>query len=325
MNRLSIAAIFIVALVFNSTMSAVGAENVILVCVDGLSPQGIAKAKTPTCDWLQRKGSFSLQTRGVWPTEEMPNWASMISGVGVEQHGIIDSSWSQAKAAVPPSIKGQVGLYPSLLDSLRAKNPRAGMACFHDSPGFKQVLNTKLLNAAKQGKTSRESIQNCTAWLKRKRPQLTLVQLSLVDKALQKHGFLSQEYIDATAECDTLLRDLIRGIRDAGMLEKTVLIVTSSHAASQGETKTASLSHIQIPWLAWGVGIKAGQQISRPMSIKDTAPTIAALLGVPSEKYWEGKSVSTLITAKPIAIQSPGNVNTKVKKLPLKVMNETKF
>ena len=47
-----------------------------------------------------------------------------------------------------------------------------------------------------------------------------------------------------------------------------------------------------IPWLAAGPGIARGVRLSGPVSIIDTAPTIAHLLGLPRPANWRGWVVS---------------------------------
>ena len=58
-----------------------GVEHVVIIGCDGLSPDGIVKAKTPHQDDLMKRGAFTLHARGVLPTDSSPNWASMITGV----------------------------------------------------------------------------------------------------------------------------------------------------------------------------------------------------------------------------------------------------
>jgi predicted AlkP superfamily pyrophosphatase or phosphodiesterase len=58
-----------------------------VIGVDGLSPDGVLKAKAPVLEGLRKTGAYSLHARAVMPTMNSPNWASMINGAGPEQHG----------------------------------------------------------------------------------------------------------------------------------------------------------------------------------------------------------------------------------------------
>jgi arylsulfatase A-like enzyme len=49
-----------------------------------------------------------------------------------------------------------------------------------------------------------------------------------------------------------------------------------------------------IPWLAAGPGIRRGYTIDTPVSLLDTAPTIARLLGLAPDREWEGRCVEEI-------------------------------
>ena len=46
-----------------------GVEHVVLIGVDGMSPDGIRMAETPVQDELMNEGAFSMHTRVVRPTQ----------------------------------------------------------------------------------------------------------------------------------------------------------------------------------------------------------------------------------------------------------------
>jgi arylsulfatase A-like enzyme len=49
-----------------------------------------------------------------------------------------------------------------------------------------------------------------------------------------------------------------------------------------------------IPWLAAGPSIRAGHVIQTPVSLLDTAPTIAHMLGLKASPQWEGRCVDEI-------------------------------
>ena len=57
-------------------------KHMVVIGVDGLSPDGVLKAKSPVMRRLMKEGAWSLRARGVMPTSSSPNWASMIMGAG---------------------------------------------------------------------------------------------------------------------------------------------------------------------------------------------------------------------------------------------------
>src|SRR5450631_3004382 len=70
-----------------------GIKHVIIVGCDGMSPNGIRTAATPVMHKLIAGGAVKWNVRTIYPSVSSPNWESMISGAGVEQHGVIDIDW----------------------------------------------------------------------------------------------------------------------------------------------------------------------------------------------------------------------------------------
>jgi predicted AlkP superfamily pyrophosphatase or phosphodiesterase len=69
------------------------ADHLLLVGVDGLGSEGLRVARAPAIRALIDAGAHTLAARGVMPTVSSPNWASMISGAGPEQHGVTSNDW----------------------------------------------------------------------------------------------------------------------------------------------------------------------------------------------------------------------------------------
>jgi hypothetical protein len=120
-----------------------GVEHVVIVGVDGLSPDGVRKAKTPNLGRMMKEGAYTLHARGVMPTVSSPNWASMIMGAGPEQHGVTSNEWEPAKAAIRPTAVRTEGIFPTIFGVLRAQRPTAKMAVFHDWDGFGRLFERK--------------------------------------------------------------------------------------------------------------------------------------------------------------------------------------
>src|SRR6516164_906642 len=96
-----------------------GVEHVVVIGVDGLSPEGIRRAKTPVLHRMMAEGASTLHARGVMPTVSSPNWASMIMGAGPEQHGVTSNDWKPGKGAISPTAVGPGGIFPTMFGLLR--------------------------------------------------------------------------------------------------------------------------------------------------------------------------------------------------------------
>src|SRR5882757_2791704 len=108
-----------------------GIQHIVVIGVDGMSPDGVRKAPTPVMDSLMHHGCFTLHARGVLPTSSSPNWASMISGAGPEQHGVTSNDWETNKFEIAPVAVGSGGIFPTIFGLLREQKPKAYIACVH--------------------------------------------------------------------------------------------------------------------------------------------------------------------------------------------------
>src|SRR5687767_5567424 len=55
-------------------------RNVVVVSVDGLRPDAIAKYSAPTLQRLMREGSYTLAARTIDPSTTLPSHTSMLTG-----------------------------------------------------------------------------------------------------------------------------------------------------------------------------------------------------------------------------------------------------
>lgn len=113
-----------------------GAQHVVVIGVDGPSPDGIRKAATPHLRQMMKSGASTLHARAVMPTVSSPNWASMIMGAGPEHHGITTNDWEPKKFEIAPTAVVSAGTFPTIFGLLRSQRPSSRIACFHDWDGF---------------------------------------------------------------------------------------------------------------------------------------------------------------------------------------------
>ena len=99
--------------------------HVVVIGVDGMSPDGIRHAETPHLDALMAGGAYSFKARGVLPTSSSPNWASMINGAGPEQHGMTSNAWQLDHYSIEPTATGIGPVFPTVFDLMRQQKPQA--------------------------------------------------------------------------------------------------------------------------------------------------------------------------------------------------------
>lgn len=283
-------------------------EHVLVIGCDGMSPDGIRKARTPNMDRLMKAGAHTLRARGVMPTSSSPNWASMIMGAGPEQHGVTSNDWRRNKFEIAPVFTGAGGIFPTIFQVLREQRPAAKIACIYHWSGFANLFEHEAVNTIANPKTHQETTARAIECIKQERPALLFVHLDHVDHAGHEVGHGTPEYYAAVEEADRLIGDMIEALREAGMLERTAVLVTADHGGVGKGHGGATLAEIEIPWIIAGPGIAAGREITAPVNTYDTAATLAYLLGLKPPECWIGRPVLSALkttdrTAEPSVVR----------------------
>ncbi len=114
---------------------------------------------------------------------------------------------------------------------------------------------------------------------------------------------LEELYDAQIRQLDTDLARLFSALRGRGLMDKTLLIITSDHGEEFMEHRgvehfsTAYQETIRIPLLMRGPGIPQGLRVSAPVSIVDIVPTALAAVGVEAPKGLEGLDLAPLWSA----------------------------
>ncbi len=267
-------------------------EHVVIVGVDGLSPDGVRRAQAPNLARLMKEGAFTLHARGVMPTVSSPNWASMIMGAGPEQHGVTSNDWEPGKGSIVPTAEGAPGIFPTVFGVLRAQRPKARIAVFHDWDGFGRLFERPAVDRIEDSDGPVKAVEHAVDYMKKERPALLFIHLDHVDDAGHAHGHGSPEYYASVAEADRLIGLVLRGLESAGIAQSTVLLVTSDHGGVGKKHGGNTMAEIEIPWIVHGPGVVAGKDLATPVSTCDTAATVAFLLGLKPPACWIGRPVT---------------------------------
>ncbi len=267
-------------------------EHVVMIGVDGLSPDGVQQAKTPNLAKMMKEGAYTLHARGVMPTVSSPNWASMIMGAGPEQHGVTSNDWEPGKGEIRPTAVGTGGIFPTIFGVLRAQRPTAKSAVFHDWDGFGRLFERKAVNQIEDSDGPQKAIEHAMAYIKKEQPQLTFIHLDHVDDAGHAYGHGTPQYYAAVAEADRLIGLVLHGLEEAGIADRTVVLVTSDHGGVGKKHGGNTIAELEIPWIVRGQGVKPGKELTTAVNTYDTAATVAYLLGLKPPACWIGRPVT---------------------------------
>ena len=136
-----------------------------------------------------------------------------------------------------------------------------------------------------------KTTERAIAYLKEKRPEFTFIHLDHVDGAGHDHGHGSPEYYEAVSEADRLIALILQGLKDAGIAQETIVLITADHGGKGKGHGGATMEEIEIPWIIAGPGIASGKEIKDPVNTYDTAATIAFIFALTTPKAWIARSV----------------------------------
>jgi predicted AlkP superfamily pyrophosphatase or phosphodiesterase len=266
-------------------------KTVVIFAVDGLGANVLRADTPPHFAEFIKNGSYSLHARGVMPTVTFPNFASMISGAGPEQHGVTSNDWRPDKFTIAPQCAGNDGHFPTIFGLLKAARPAAKSAMFFDGGGFPFIAEVGLPDKIGTAKGPDATFDIAVDYLTTEHPALLFLHVDLLDHAGHTEGWESPTYAAEFQHTDELLGKLMARLKEAKMLDSTVVFISADHGGVGKRHGGNSMTEIEIPWLVSGPGIAKGREITAPINTFDTAATIAKIYGLKPPACWIGRSV----------------------------------
>lgn len=268
-----------------------GIEHIVIIGVDGMSPNGIQKAHTPMMDSMIQNGAATMHARSVLPSSSSPNWASMIMGADTEQHGVTSNGWEKFDHQLPPVVATKNGTFPTIFTLFHDQQPEAHVGAIYDWDGFGRLFEKEDVDFDIDGDHEDNTTQQAINYIKEHAPKFTFVHLDHVDHAGHALGHGSPEYYKSVEKADSLITEIVNATKEAGIFEKTLFIVSADHGGIGFGHGGESLAEMEIPFILYGVGIKKGYQIEETVYQYDNAATVAYAMGLQTPQSWIGRPV----------------------------------
>ena len=268
-----------------------GIEHVVVIGVDGMSPDGIRNATTPVMDSMIADGAIKWNVRTVLTTASSQNWASMIMGAGPEQHGIINNDWERDDHTLPPIVAGSEGIFPSIFGIIREQKPDAEIGAVYHWSGFGRLFEKQAVNYDKRFSTEDSTATDFINYIKTKKPTFGFMHLDHVDHAGHHDGHGTPLYYAAVAKADSLIGEVLKGIKEAGIDESTLVIITSDHGGMGKGHGGPTPEEGEIAMILHGKDIKKGYKIQQQVYTYDLAATIAFAFNLTPPYAWIGRPI----------------------------------
>ncbi len=294
---LSLAAVFFLPLSLSAETRRV--DHVFILSIDGGKPAVIFESETPTLKKIAAQGAVTWTAQTIIPSKTLPSHTSMLTGVDIPKHNVL---WNDY---LP--IRGIVRV-PTIFSTAKASDPQLSTALFAGKIKFRHLWIKDSLDVFNCGgdqtpaplPASEEKklvpaqyvAKDAAAYIVSKKPNLMFIHFPDVDSAGHKSGWGSPEQKEALKVCDQALSQITRAIKEAGIADSSVLIISADHGGHDKTHGENIPEDMTIPWIASGKGVKKNYSINRLVTTYDTGATALWLLGIKVPDSFDGKPVA---------------------------------
>lgn len=259
-------------------------ERVLIVSFDGLRPDAIEAANMENVMALMQSGAYTWSARTIAPSLTLPAHSSMLVGTCPAKHIV---RWNEY---VP---QNGFALGTDIFDLAHAAGLRTVMVVAKEklrqvtepsSTDFFEFIDTtdKILDSTTVLRLALDQINRGFV--------LMFVHFGEGDLAGHNSGWMSRAQLGVYGREDRGLGSMIQTLKDRGMYDGTLIIVTSDHGGHNSDHGLDIPEDMTIPWIINGPQIIPGE-LQTPVYIYDTAPTVAFALGLPLQPEWDGAPV----------------------------------
>ncbi len=251
------------------------------IMIDGLRPDAIA-GHCPTLQAVMARGAFTLRATSVMPSITLPCHTSIFQGVPPARHGITTNEWHPLARPLP-----------GLVDVVHAAGQRC--AFFYNWEPLRDLSRPTHLAYSyfKDCAYSRDGDEWVVDEAARIIPgaslDLAFVYFGTVDTAGHDFGWMSPGYLQQAERVDAALGRLLRALPADGHV-----LIQADHGGHGRTHGTDSPEDMLIPWVVAGPRVRQNHAIEAAVSLLDTTPTLAHLLGLKPHPMWEGKVVEEI-------------------------------
>jgi predicted AlkP superfamily pyrophosphatase or phosphodiesterase len=257
---------------------------VLIVSFDGLRPDAITAAKMTNVISLMQTGAYTFGAQTILPSSTLPSHASMLVGTCPAKHIV---RWNEY---VP---QNGFAIGTDLFDLAHTAGMRTVMV----------VGKEKLRQITEPASTDYFTFVDETDKIKDpfKLEQLAIQQIQQGfglmfvhfpdgDLAGHEHGWMSRQQLRAYATDDESFGYLLDTLKNMGLYESTLIIITADHGGHDSTHGTDMLEDTTIPWVISGRDIQP-LILTTQVHTTDTAATAAFALGLPIPTEWDGVPV----------------------------------
>lgn len=272
--------VFLEALYLTNVQAA---NPIILISIDGLRPDAIAKADAETLIGLINDGTSFINARTVRPSITLPAHTSMITGLDPEQHGITWDfylpQYGPVRFKTALEIAKENGLHTALIvskDKLIHLNRPDSVDHFETTEKEGQAVAKAFADYVSENGL----------------PDLTMLHLPDPDTMGHKLLWMSHFYLNGVRDADRAVKSILETARSHLDAIEPTIIITADHGG-HGFGHLADIhQNNYIPMIFNGENIPTGLIKEDYVQVYDVAATILSMLNLPIPHSWIGRPIS---------------------------------
>ena len=253
------------------------------IMIDGLRPEPLIDYRFKILAALRARSSWTLRASSVMPTKTMPCHMTIFHSVPPSRHGVITNTWVSMENPVP-----------GLVDVAHAAGLRCGF--FYNWEKLRNISQPGSLdfsyfkdNVYTDPDGERILVEEALRYIASDDPNFVFVYFGTLDTAGENYGWLTDEYYMQLERVDSTLGKLLDGLPGDAFV-----LLQADHGGHDREHGTDLPEDMTIPWMVAGPGIRRDYEIQSPVTLLETAPTLARILAIEPHPEWEGHCVEEI-------------------------------
>lgn len=254
---------------------------VVLVSLDGVHPDYLDRAETPTLDRIAAEGVSASWLTPITPTKTFPNHYTLVTGLYAENHGIVDNSFYDPESGSYFTMSATEdhwwGGEPIWVTA--EKQGRIASTCFwpgsaSEIAGYRPTdwlpYDGSMSHAAR--------VAQVLDWLDRpvaSRSNLVTLYFSDPDSAGHADGPDADSVVEALESVDTALASLVAGLESRGLYQDADVVIVSDHGMSQLSPERLEAMPDVSPWVDYAQAYSPFGRFDVPA--ENVAPMLEAL------------------------------------------------
>lgn len=251
-------------------------KHVIIVGIDG-GGAFQKKCNTPKMDSIFGDGIWTPNCKASLPSISAQCWASMLIGIEPSVHGLTNKNISDGR---PYSDS----IYPTIFKLARDSKPSAKLAAFCGWTPISEGIIERNVGVVTDTGSDEEITFNASEYIKAEKPDLMFIQFNSADQAGHSHGFGKKAYIKAMEKLDGYIGKIYEAIKEAGILDDTLFILTADHGGHLMTHGNDSPSDVDIYFGALGKTVNQSSEIS--LNGRDLAAIVCYAMNLKTNANW---------------------------------------